>query len=866
MPDLEEHWLHKFEQVIKTGQATRFNHYLAGLDRWFTMYATRLGDENSRQLALVFNDITSQKKAEETLRQSEEQKTFLLKLSDVLRSIQDPVKIQEVAAQAALDYFKADRCYYCEIQGDKSIIRQDAFRGNLPSVSGTYALSSFPIFKAVLQKKQPFVMPDVHTTNLLDDDLKQLCCQLKVISFIDIPVVKSGKPVGILCITNCNPRNWTNSEVDLAEVLAERTWAAVERARAEEDLRQSEARFRLMADAVPQAIWLTDAQGQVEFINKWWTDYAGAPFKPTSVAEITSRFVHPEDAPKVEAAFQKAQQTGKGFEVEQRNLSANGAYRWFINRGEPYRNPQTGQIENWVGTSVDIHDRKQAEEAVRRTGEQLRNFNTLLEQQVTERTQALKENRDRLQSVFDTTLLSMSILEAVRNENGDITDFKIKFVNKEFEQVTGRTDLLGKFLIEEFPGVSTSGLYTAMLRVIETGKPDQMEYFYPFDGFNNWYSAMFVKLNDGLVLSNLDITERKLAEAELVKNLTLLQQTEELVGLGSWEFNPENAEFKWSEGMYRLFRVKCGTPVQLETYLDYVVTKDRPKAEKIIRLIRQKADSFEETLRFNINDHTQTLKVKGIAVKDEAGVTVKMLGLILNITEIKNLEEENLVLRLQQQKDLLLAILEAQEEERRRISESLHNGVAQILYAAQLSLEQAVSATIPATRAELKSILNKSENLIKDAIRETRQASHELVPLLLQEFGLDAAMKNFCERFSHTGLNLSCIGLEQRLEKHLELAIYRITQELVNNIAKHSGATRGRVELFREGESLIIEAQDNGKGLNLNTTHRKGIGLKTIRDRVNLLGGTLSIESELGRGTLITIILPMQTPRITNLE
>ncbi|RDC62544.1 sensor histidine kinase [Adhaeribacter pallidiroseus] len=301
----------------------------------------------------------------------------------------------------------------------------------------------------------------------------------------------------------------------------------------------------------------------------------------------------------------------------------------------------------------------------------------------------------------------------------------------------------------------------------------------------------------------------------------------------------------------------------LETYLDYVITEDCSIAEKIIYLLRKKQGSFEEILRIRVAGNVQTIKVKGVAIKDEDGFTLKMLGLNLNITEIKNLEEENLTLRLQQQKDLLLAILEAQEEERRRISESLHNGVAQILYAAQLSLEQINLTQTPTVLAELKNTLIKTETLIKDAIRETRQVSHELVPQLLEEFGLDAAIKNFSERFSHTGINLMCIGLEQRLEKHLELAVYRISQELVNNIAKHSGASRGRVELFREGNYLIIEAQDNGKGMNPNATHQKGIGLKTIRDRVKLLAGNMHFESDPNRGTLITITLPWPDTKIS---
>lgn len=126
--------------------------------------------------------------------------------------------------------------------------------------------------------------------------------------------------------------------------------------------------------------------------------------------------------------------------------------------------------------------------------------------------------------------------------------------------------------------------------------------------------------------------------------------------------------------------------------------------------------------------------------------------------------------------------------------------------------------------------------MLKEDIRDLRQASHELVPILLEQLGLQEAIHDFCNLFSHLGLEISCDGFEGQLEKQLELAIYRIVQELVNNIVKHSSARRARIEMFKEGGQLIFEAQDNGKGLETNSRMRKGIGLKTIDDRVKLLG------------------------------
>lgn len=147
---------------------------------------------------------------------------------------------------------------------------------------------------------------------------------------------------------------------------------------AEERVRESEARFRLMADAVPQIVWITDAEGHAEFFNKQWSDYTGVPYEPTTAAEVAAKHVHPDDAEATMVAFEEARRSGGTFLVEHRIRSASGTYRWFLVRAEPYCDPATGEVVRSFGASVDIHDRKQAEEA-------LLGLNADLERQVVER-------------------------------------------------------------------------------------------------------------------------------------------------------------------------------------------------------------------------------------------------------------------------------------------------------------------------------------------------------------------------------------------------------------------------------------------------------------------------------------------------
>lgn len=135
-----------------------------------------------------------------------------------------------------------------------------------------------------------------------------------------------------------------------------------EQVEAEERLRESEERLRLMADAVPQIVWVTDAEGKTEFFNRQWFEYTGSTVMPVSAAQVAIDFVHPDDEAVTIEAYGRAQRTGGVFEVEHRIRSKDGEYRWFLVRAEPYRDPRSGEIVRWFGVSIDIHDRRIAQE------------------------------------------------------------------------------------------------------------------------------------------------------------------------------------------------------------------------------------------------------------------------------------------------------------------------------------------------------------------------------------------------------------------------------------------------------------------------------------------------------------------------
>lgn len=234
-PNNEPVWLETYAKIARTGEPLRFENYHHDTDRWYYTYASRVGEEGSNQVAIVFSDVTERKR-------NEQKQAYLFTLSDTLRSIADPIAVEEAVTVQALHYFNADRCYYGTITEDNGIINCDSFRSGLTSIAGTYSLKEFRLFWEAVKAGKPFVVNNVRTSDLVDDGMKPLCLQLGIQAFVNVPVIKQGKVVGIFTVAQNAPREWTGLDRQLVIETAERTWVAVEKARVEKALRENEER------------------------------------------------------------------------------------------------------------------------------------------------------------------------------------------------------------------------------------------------------------------------------------------------------------------------------------------------------------------------------------------------------------------------------------------------------------------------------------------------------------------------------------------------------------------------------------------------------------------------------------------------
>ncbi len=201
------------------------------------------------------------------------------------------------------------------------------------------------------------------------------------------------------------------------------------------------------------------------------------------------------------------------------------------------------------------------------------------------------------------------------------------------------------------------------------------------------------------------------------------------------------------------------------------------------------------------------------------------------------------------------SMLQGQEEERSRLAKDLHDGLGGLLSGVKFSLSNMKDNLI--ITPDNMTVFERSLDMIDTAIKELRRVAHNMMPELLTKFGLDEALKEYCNTVNATNLlsvKYQSIGMDSRIEKSSEIIIYRIIQELLNNIMKHASATAVMVQLVKEEGRFSIIVEDNGKGFDTAILkNNKGAGLTSIQSRVDYLKGRLDIHSEAGKGTLVNI-------------
>lgn len=463
-------------------------------------------------------ETTQVRKIQSALAVSEARQAFLLNLSDVLRPIVDPRDIRFKAAEILGRHLGASRVAYGEDVGDTVHFEVTPnYVNGTAEASGLFSYTDFgPHLYADLSSERVLVQPDIANDKRLAAEQKAAFAELEIGASMNVPLVKSGRLVAFIGVNYIAPHDFQPEEIELVREVAERTWAAVERARAEAALRDSETRLAAAFESVPAGLAVIGRDGKAVTANAEYRRFLPNGVIPSRDPERVhlwqawdedGNLIPPKDYPGSRAL--RGERVIPGLEML--FTGEDGAQLWARVATAPTV-AVDGTVTGCISVISDITARREAEEKLRLVEEHHRRA---LEHEVRERTAELHASRDLLQASMDASTDMIQVFEAVRDDEGAIIDFRWALNNHAAERVYG--DVVGERLLHHNPGVAEEGIFGAFKRVTETGQPEQAERHYVHEQFDGWFYQSVVKLGDGVATTTKDITNWKSAQTDILR-------------------------------------------------------------------------------------------------------------------------------------------------------------------------------------------------------------------------------------------------------------------------------------------------------------------------------------------------------------
>ncbi len=573
-----------------------------------------------------------------------------------------------------------------------------------------------------------------------------------------------------------------------------------------------EERLRFIIDAIPAIIWRKFPDGSADFLNQHFREYTGLSLEDGLGWGWMNAF-HPDD--RLMEEWRAALAAGKPFAKEARLRRADGQYRWFLIRAVPLRD-EPGNIVNWYGTSIDIEDLKRAE--------------------------------DRVRLVINTIPTMVWTLQP---------DGAVDFVNQRWLDYTGLTleeeieDPTGPVHPEDLPRVMEKWLVD-----VAAGEPSEDEMrLRRADGEYRWFLVRTAPLRDGqgnLVKwygVSIDIDDRKRAESQ---SWTLLDAIPQQIWSG-----PAHGTLDYCNERWRSYMGLGLQELQGDGWQSMLHPDDRERVLKAWHESVTMGTPYEQEERHRRVDGTyRWFLARGLPMRDAEGRIVRWYGTNTDIEDRKQAEEELRCLSGQ--------LLRSQDEERRRIARDLHDSTGQDLVALATMLGQ-LRSSIPSVDRKSARLLSECKTLADKCIRDVRTLSYVLHPPLLDEAGLVEALRDYAGGFTKRSgiqVELEVSPRVGRMERDVEMALFRVVQESLTNIQRHSGSQLAKIRIHRNS-NLTLEISDLGRGLSAGVRRGKerlrfevGVGIPSMHERVKLIGGRLEIDSS-SHGTTVRVTIPL---------
>ncbi len=611
-----------------------------------------------------------------------------------------------------------------------------------------------------------------------------------------------------------------------------------------------------VVDSSINGVYIYDLKlGKHLYINERGTDLTGYTLEDLNRMDEAGfqELFHPEDGPRVvEHMGLIASGADDMRELEYRFKTKDGRWIWCLSRERIFARDDDGSVSQMIGNFLDITDRKKMEEELRQSRSHLswvlkrvgiglwcdelpsgrKNWDAL-----TKHLFFVPPDEEPTMEIF-WSRLHPDDREATRSAlDGALRHGAMYAINH--RAVNPRTG--------EIRWIRSMGQAT----FAEDGTPTR------FDGIN------------------FDITERKQAEEQLRRSERQFRQLADAMPQLVWTASPDGRIEYFNERRkdYSGMEVVSGAIPRWRPFLhedDGLATKEAWR-----RAVRA-GEIYQKEHRVRLADggfHWHL--TRAVPVRDQKGEVVKWFGTTTDIDQVKRTEEALWKLTASQEQTiaertklaedrtrklqaLAVELIEAEEREKRRFSELLHEDLQQMLAAALLQLQS--------NRKDRPDRIQKNvERLIAESIAKSRRLSHELSPPMLHHLDLTAALEWVAEQMGEQfGLKVELhAAAKKRVEfEPFKMFLFRAARELLFNVFKHAETKSARIELSDSMDRIVLVVGDQGKGfdpeISQSAAVKDGLGLLSIRERAQYLGGDLKIESALGKGSRLTLTLPLQ--------
>jgi PAS domain S-box-containing protein len=421
-------------------------------------------------------------------------------------------------------------------------------------------------------------------------------------------------------------------------------------------------------------------------------------------------------------------------------------------------------------------------------------------------------------------------------------------------------ELVGRTVFELFPSAYAEALATHYRAALD-GQRRSFELAGWRDPERHW-SVEVVPLRepDGEVTGGMvycrDVTEQRRADEALRESRRRLAEAQRLARVGSWEWDVATGKVTASDEQYRILGLEPGTPLDVESGMVHIHPGDMERLLREIGRVVNDPSPFEVEHRLLYPDGSvRVVLVRGEGVCDETGKVVRIIGTDQDVTEAKHAE--------QQRQQLLARLYQVLEGQHQRLAADLHDSHVQALAAMGLKLDRA-RLLLDADPERVRGLLDELRGDVTVELGAMRRTIGALRPLVLDQRGLVAAVREQATATRDRAGLVECAVVDeldgQRLAPEVETVLFRVAQQALANVAQHAAAARVSVRLQRSGSAAVLQVDDDGRGFDPAQaevlTGHGGFGLTSMRERVQSVGGRLTVDSQPGRGTRIEACVP----------